>query len=192
MLFLLALYVASFAAGYAAVSASIPFAVELRTRLLTTVVADMPFSAVVGLLRSRNLPLAIALAFLVNLGSGAFLSTTLVGAIPLLGAVGTSLVTLYRGFILGVVYYAVLTQSAAAFVLSAGTLILELGAYVFSGAAGMALSLATVFPDRYGVQSRWVAFRVAWIDAAKLYLVVAGLLLPAAIWEMTGLFFLLR
>lgn len=137
------------------------------------------------------MPLAIALAFLVNLSSGAFLSTTLVGEIPILGAVGTSFVTLYRGFILGVVYYAVLTQSPAAFVLSAGTLILELGAYVFSGAAGMALSIATVFPTRYGVQSRWVAFRTAWIDVGRLYLVVAGLLLPAAIWEMTGLFVVL-
>jgi len=192
LLFLLAVYVVSFAVGYVAISASLPFASELRASLLKAVAREAPFTTVIDVLRSGNLPLAIALTFLVNLSSGAFLSTTLVGVVPLLGAAGTSFVTFYRGFTLGTVYYAVLGMSPAAFALGAGTLILELGGYVFSGAAGISLSLATVFPERYGVRSRWVAFWKAWVDTARLYLLVGGLLFAGAVWEMTGLFLLLK
>jgi hypothetical protein len=186
-----ALYVISFIAGYFAIWVSWPFAVELRDNILKTVIKQAPFTTVTDVLRSRELPLAIALTFLVNLCSGAFLSTTLIGVVPLLGAAGAALVTFYRGFGLGVVYYAVLGVSPGAFALGGGTLILELGGYVFSAAGGIALSLATVFPNRYGVKSRWLAFRKAWRDVARLYLIVIGLLLVGAVWEMTGLFLLL-
>ena len=192
LLFLFALYVISFVAGYVAVSASVPFAVELRSRLLKAVAGEAPFTTVTDVLRSGNLLLAVALTLLVNLSSGAFFSTTFIGVVPLLGAAGVSLVTFYRGLSLGVVYYAVLSQSPAAFILGAGTLILELGGYVFSGAAGINLSLSTVFPKRYGVEGRWAAFRKAWGEAARVYLVVVGLLLAGAMWEMVGLFLLLR
>jgi uncharacterized membrane protein SpoIIM required for sporulation len=90
------------------------------------------------------------------------------------------------------VYYAVLSQSPSAFILGVGTLILELGGYVFSGAAGINLSMSLVFPKRYGVEGRWLAFRKAWSDTAWIYLVVVGLLLAGAVWEMAGLFLLLR
>jgi len=186
-----ALYVISFIAGYFAIWGSWPFAVELRDNILKTVIKQAPFTTVTDVLRSRDLPLAIGLTFLVNLCSGAFLSTTLIGVVPLLGAAGAALVTFYRGFGLGVVYYGVLGVSPGAFVLGAGTLILELGGYVFSTAGGIALSLATVFPNRYEVKSRWLAFRKAWRDVARLYLIVIGLLLVGAVWEMTGLFLLL-
>jgi len=190
LLFVLALYVASFAAGYAAIGASLPFALDLRTNLLKMITTEAPFTTVIGTLRSGDLLIAIAFTFIVNLTSGAFLSTTLLGVIPLLGSGGISLVTIYRGFSLGVVYYAVLSQSSAALVLAVGTLVLELGAYVFSGAAGIALSLATVFPKRYEADGRWAAFKKAWTDTATLYILVVVLLLAGAIWEMTGLFLL--
>jgi len=190
LLFVLALYVASFAAGYAAIGASLPFAVDLRARLLRMVTTEAPFTTVIKTLRSGNLLAAIMFTFLVNLTSGAFLSTTLLGVVPLLGSGGISLVTVYRGFSLGVIYYGVLTQSSVAFALAAGTLIFELGGYVFSGAAGIALSLATIFPRRYGAEGRWAAFKRAWLYAVRLYVVVAVLLFAGAIWEMTGLFLL--
>lgn len=190
LLFVLALYVASFAAGYAAIAASYPFAIDLRKSLIKMVSTEAPFTSVIAILASRNLLMAIALTFLVNLSSGAFFSTTFLGVVPLLGGGGISLVTVYRGFSLGVIYYGVLTQSPAAFALGAGTLILELGAYVFSGAAGIALSLATVFPKRYGAENRWSAFKKTWRDVAALYVVVVVLLIAGAAWEMTGLFLL--
>lgn len=192
LLFVLALYVASFAAGYAAIAASYPFAIDFRSNLIRMVSREAPFTTVTTILRSGNVLMAIVLTFLVNLSSGAFFSTTFLGVVPLLGSGGISLITVYRGFSLGVVYHAVLTQSLVVFVVGAGTLILELGGYVFSGAAGIALSLATIFPKRYGSESRWIAFKKTWHDVATLYIVVVVLLLVGAIWEMTGLFLLTR
>jgi len=190
LLFVLALYVISFAGGYVAIAVSHPFAVSLRRSVLEMITEEAPFTTVTSILRARNLLMAIAFTFLVNLSSGAFFSTTFLGVVPLLGGGGISLITIYRGLTLGVVYYAVLNQSPAAFVLGAGTLILELGGYVFSGAAGIALSLATIFPKRYGNESRWGAFKRTWRDVATLYVIVVVLLLAGAIWEMTGLFLL--
>jgi hypothetical protein len=191
LLFIAILYVISFLAGCFAIWLSWPFAVELRDSILQTVARQAPFTTVTDVLRSGQLLLAITLTFVVNLCSGAFLSTTLIGIVPLLGAAGVSLVTFFRGFSLGIVYYGVLGVSPGAFVLGAGTLIFELGGYVFSAAGGISLSLAIIFPNRYGVESRWLAFRKAWRDVARLYLMVVGLLLVGAVWEMTGLFLLL-
>jgi len=190
LLFVLALYVVSFAVGYVAIAVSHPFAVNLRTSVLEMITREAPFTTVTDVLRARNLLMAIALAFLVNLIFGAFFSTTFLGVVPLLGGGGISLITIYRGLTLGVVYHAVLTQSPVAFALGAGTLILELGGYVFSGAVGIALSLATIFPKRYGNESRWGAFMRTLRDVATLYIIVVVLLLAGAIWEMTGLFLL--
>jgi hypothetical protein len=135
---------------------------------------------------------AILITFLLNLTSGAFLSTTLPGIIPLVGALGTIAITLFRGFIIGVTYPEVLASSAAGLALGFGTMILELGAYVFSGAAGINIALAPILPTRYGVQSRWAAFKMAWKDAARIYVIVIILLALGAIWEMTGIFIVLR
>jgi uncharacterized membrane protein SpoIIM required for sporulation len=71
-------------------------------------------------------------------------------------------------------------------------MILELGAYVFSGAAGINIALAPILPRRYETQSRWMAFKMAWKDAAKIYLIVVILLALGAAWEMTGLSLVLR
>lgn len=192
LLFVSALYVASFCVGYVAIGLSLPFAVDLRNSLLRVVSSEAPFTTVIETLRAGNLLTAILLTFVVNLTSGAFFSTTFPGVIPFIGSVGISLVTGYRGFSLGVIYHAVLSQSPAIFALGAGTLILELGGYVFSGAAGIALSLSTIFPERYGAESRWNAFKKTWTDIWRLYIVVVILLFAGAIWEMAGLFLFTR
>ena len=67
------------------------------------------------------------------------------------------------------------------------TLLLEWGAYVFSAAAGINISLSTIFPSRYQVDSRWIAFKEAWKDAGRIYVIVIILLALGAIWEMVGL-----
>jgi uncharacterized membrane protein SpoIIM required for sporulation len=97
-----------------------------------------------------------------------------------------------RGFVVRITYPEVLSSSPAGFVLGLGTMIIELGAYVFSGAAGINIALAPILPRRYGTQSRWMAFKMAWKDAAKIYLIVVILLALGAAWEMTGLFLVLR
>lgn len=55
------------------------------------------------------------LTFLLNLTSGAFLSTTLPGIIPFVGALGTIAITLIRGFIISVTYPEILASSAAVY-----------------------------------------------------------------------------
>lgn len=91
---------------------------------------------------------AILITFLLNLTSGAFLTTTLLGIIPLVGALDTIMIALIMGFVIGVVYPEILASSAVGFVLGFGTMMLELGAYVFSGAAGIHIALAPVMPRK--------------------------------------------
>ena len=186
------LYVGSYLAGWYLISIKSQVALDLAQLVSGAVLSESPFTTILQSLSAGDLVQAILITFLLNLSTGAFLSTTLPGNIPLIGALGTVTITLFRGFIIGVTYPAVLASSAAGFVLGMGTMILELGAYVFSGAAGINIALAPIMPKRYGAQSRWVAFKMAWKDAARIYAIVIILLALGAIWEMTGLFLVLR
>jgi uncharacterized membrane protein SpoIIM required for sporulation len=186
------LYVGSYLAGWYLNSIKSPIAVETSRGLRESVLTQQPFTSIFQSLQAGELVKAILVTFLVNLTSGAFLTTTLPGIVPLVGSLGTIAVTVLRGFVVGITYPEVLSSSFGGFVLGFGTMILELGAYVFSGAAGINIALTPIMPRRYGVQSRWAAFRMAWKDAAKVYLLVIILLALGAVWEMTGLFLALR
>ena len=186
------LYVGSYLAGWYLISIKSPTAVEISRELRESVLTQQPFTLVLQSLRGGELLKAILVTFLVNLTTGAFLTTTLPGIVPLVGSLGTIAVTVLRGFVVGITYPEVLSSSPARFVLGLGTMILELGAYVFSGAAGINIALAPILPRRYGTKSRWIAFKMAWKDAAKIYLIVVILLALGAAWEMTGLFLVLR
>jgi len=186
------LYVGSYLAGWYLISIKSPIAVETSRGLRESVLTQQPFTSIFQSLQAGELVKAILVTFLVNLTSGAFLTTTLPGIVPLVGSLGTIAVTVLRGFVVGITYPEVLSSSFGGFALGLGTMILELGAYVFSGAAGINIALAPILPRRYGVQSRWAAFKMAWRDAAKVYLLVIILLALGAVWEMTGLFVALR
>lgn len=189
LLLLVALfYVGSYLVGWYLISIKSQVAVETAQLISGAVLTETPFTTILQSLRGGELVQAILITFLLNLTTGAFLSTTLPGIIPLVGALGTMAITLFRGFIIGVTYPEILASSPAGFALGMGTLILELGAYVFSGAAGINIALAPILPRRYGVQSRWAAFKMAWKDAARIYVIVIILLALGAIWEMTGIF----
>ena len=192
VLFLALLYVVSYLTGWYLISIKSPVAVETVQAISGSVLTETPFTTIIESLQGGQLVQAIIVTFLLNLTSGAFLTTTLPGIIPLVGALGTIAVTLMRGFVIGVVYPEILASSVAGFVLGVGTMILELGAYVFSGAAGIHIALAPIMPSRYGVQSRWAAFKIAWKDAARVYVIVVILLALGAIWEMTGIILVLR
>jgi hypothetical protein len=186
------LYVGSYLAGWYLISIKSPIAVETSRGLQESVLTEQPFTSIFQSLQAGELVKAILVTFLVNLTSGAFLTTTLPGIVPLVGSLGTIAVTLLRGFVVGITYPEVLSSSFGGFALGFGTMILELGAYVFSGAAGINIALAPILPRRHGVQSRWAAFKMAWRDAAKVYPLVIILLALGAVWEMTGLFLALR
>jgi uncharacterized membrane protein SpoIIM required for sporulation len=186
------LYVGSYLAGWYLISIKSSIALEITRGLRESVLTQQPFTMVLQSLRGGELAKAVLLTFLVNLTAGAFLTTTLPGIVPLLGSLGTIAVTMLRGFVVGITYPEVLSSSPTGFALGLGTMILELGAYVFSGAAGINIAFAPILPGRHGVQSRWVAFKMAWKDAAKIYVIVIILLALGAAWEMTGLFLVLR
>ncbi len=186
------LYVGSYLVGWYLISIESPIAVETGQAITAGVLTETPFTTITQSLQGGELLQAVLITFLVNLTTGAFLTTTLPGIVPLLGALGTIVITLFRGFGIGIIYPDILASSAAGFALGFGTLVLEWGAYVFSGAAGIHIALAPIMPRRYGVQSRWAAFKTAWKDAAKVYVIVVILLALGAIWEMTGILLILR
>jgi hypothetical protein len=192
LLFVALLYVGSYLAGWYLISISSPVAVETAQAISGSVLTETPYTTIIQSLQRGELVQAVLITFLLNLASGAFLTTTLPGIIPLVGALGTITITLFRGFIIGVTYPEILASSAVGFALGLGTMILELGAYVFSGAAGIYITLSPVMPRRYGVQSRWTAFKIAWKDTARIYVIVVILLALGAIWEMTGILLVLR
>jgi uncharacterized membrane protein SpoIIM required for sporulation len=186
------LYISSYLAGWYLISIKSPIAVEISRGLQESVLTQQPFTSILQSLQGGELLKAILVTFLVNLTTGAFLTTTLPGIVPLVGSLGTIAVTVLRGFVVGITYPEVLSSSPAGFALGLGTMILELGAYVFSGAAGINIALAPILPRRYGTQSRWMAFKMAWKDTAKIYLIVVIFLALGAAWEMTGIFLVLR
>jgi len=186
------LYIGSYLVGWYLISLKSPIAVEAGEMVSQMVLTEQPFTLIIQFLREGDLARAILITFLVNLAIGAFLTTTLPGVLPVIGAFGVIATTLVRGFTIGVTYPEVLGSSPAAFLLGFGTLILELGAYIFSGAAGINIALAPVFPRKFGVESRWAAFKIAWKDAAKIFVIVVILLALGAVWEMTLLFLMLR
>lgn len=187
-----ALYTISFMGGWLLISTQLPFAIELRESILEMVSTEQPYTSVLELVKGGRLVSVILLAFAVNLTGGAFASTTLPGAVPLLGALDILTVTVTRGVVVGLTYPEVMSLSFPTFLVAVGTMILELGAYVFSGAAGINIALASIFPRRYQVDSRWKAFQESWKDAAKIYVIVTILLALGAVWEMTGLFLLIH
>lgn len=193
LLFLVAgIYVVSFLAGYLMVHFQVPFAMEFTEIFIESASTSPLLTPIIGSLMSGNLALAIAFTFLLNLSMGAFVSTTLPGVIPVLGGLGSVAVTGLRGFVIGLTYYYAFKVSIGYSVVALGTLILELGAYVFSAAAGINISLSAIFPRRYQVDSRWTAFKIAWKDAAKIYVIVVILLVLGAVWEMAGIYLTMR
>jgi len=192
LVFVAALYIASYLAGWYLISIRSPMAVQTAQGVRESVLTETPFTTISQYLRGGQLAQAILTTFVVNLTIGAFLTTTLPGVIPLVGVVGPVGVTLIRGFVVGTVYPEILASSLGGFALGFGTMILELGAYVFSGAAGIHASLAPILPNRYGAEGRWAAFRTAWKDVVRVYVIVVILLALGAIWEMTGILLALR
>lgn len=182
-----AIYIVSFLTGYILVYFRVPYAVGVAETVRESVSVSPVFTPVLSALREGNLAFAIAYTFLFNL-FGAFLWTTFPGIIPLGGGLVAAVVSALRGFTIGTGADRVFGASVGYTIAAIGTLILELGAYVFSAAAGINISLSAVFPRRYRVRSRRTASRMAWRDAARLYVIVVILLVLGAIWEIVGIY----
>jgi len=185
--FIAILYVLSFFIGFSLIAIENPFAIQFKNFIMEFISTYQPFSYVLEALKSGNILQAIIFTFLYNLFSGAFLSTTLPGLLPFIGAIFISLITFLRGLMIGITYYEIFENFNILTIVALGTLFLELSAYVFSASAGINISLSIIFPERYST-NRFEAFKKSIKDALKIYLIVIILLMLGAIWEIIGIF----
>ncbi|UCF00038.1 MAG: hypothetical protein JSV82_02950, partial [Planctomycetota bacterium] len=61
---------------------------------------------------------------------------------------------------------------------------LEWVTYVIGSVAGVNIGLSTLVPRRQGVTSRWKAFKLAWRDAGRLYIIILMVLAFQAVFEI--------
>ncbi|MHC4644581.1 MAG: hypothetical protein ACYTBJ_03700 [Planctomycetota bacterium] len=61
---------------------------------------------------------------------------------------------------------------------------LEWVTYVIASVAGVNVGLSVLVPKRHGVTSRWKAFRLAWRDAGRLYIIIVIILAFQAVSEI--------
>ncbi len=111
-----------------------------------------------------------------------FVTTTLAGAIPFVGtgiivvifSVGSMAAGIFDGAILNQIGMGAwaYTEFGTALVDDAFKWV----ANIFAVAAGINIALAPVKPKAYAAQERWTAFKMAWKDAARIYIVVLPLL----------------
>jgi hypothetical protein len=127
-----------------------------------------------------------------------FVTTTLPGIIPLLGAAIIVAVSWIEGFMIGLFTLEPLTEqlhysAGLNYAGLAGNIvvaIIGLFANVLAAAAGVNLAIASAYPRRYNTQSRLAAFTRAWKDAARIYVIVILLFVLYAILEVTAPFLL--
>ncbi len=61
---------------------------------------------------------------------------------------------------------------------------LEWITYVLATAAGVNIGLSVLMPQRQAAATRWLAFKRAWSEAGRLYVVIIGILAVQAVFEM--------
>ncbi|WP_456475733.1 hypothetical protein [Candidatus Pyrohabitans sp.] len=165
-------------AGYAAVALHFSWAVSMREEFLGSLRGFMPLEMIVANVHDGSLIVAMGITFVYNLTYGAFLSTTLTGLLFFLPA----LISSSRAFFIGLAFYDNIA-SPQHLVLIAGTVLLEFGAYSVSSALGTALGIEIV---------RRGEVRRALVRVLRGYMLVIALLLLGAVWEIAGIYLLLR
>jgi len=169
------------AMGQWMVAQGYPGVLEMRAEQLKNIQELAYLKPLTGVL-ADNLLLKILYTFGFNLVMGAFVSTTLTGLVFIL----PYMIAVWRSFLIGILV-ADMDPSLVMSVIFYGTFVLEFGAYCVSSAIGADIGLALLWPSRKGTADRGEALRIAAKDGARLYLLVAVILIAAAIWEMTWL-----
>ena len=177
-------YLISGALGAILVSLEIELLVHFRARMLEFLPGASPIVDVLGELRAGRVAQAIGMTFAWNFGVAAFLTSTALGVVFFLPPV----IAVGRGFLLGVLFQGQ-GGSLATATLLLGTLLLEIGAYVIAGAAGMGLGWALIPRAGEGIKHR---ARRALSDILTVYPLVGGMLLFGAVWEILGIYLLSR
>ena len=175
-------YLLPMASAAMAIHLGDPKALAMRNQLVKAVSAKGPIAVVARQIHAGRYVRATLTVFLWNFLMGAVVMSTLVGGacflLPPLVASG-------RGLMLGLLFDAASYRGAQGLV-TIGTGILELPNYVLAGALGVRLGLAWLrLPRRERLREVW--------EQAKWSLPAVGLLLLlAAVWEVGGIFLLMR
>lgn len=175
----------AFLIGYLITTSNITGVELFRLSLISSITESEPIQYISELIMYNKVWLAMLLTFGFNLGSAAFLSTTVTGIIfPY-----PTYVLALRGIVIGFLFAGTMSGFWA-IVLFLVTLILEFSAYILSASAGANIGLALLNPKRYHTNKNWKAFGLAWIDVFKLYPLIILLLAIGAVWEIGGIFLL--
>jgi len=179
-------YLLSTIFGSLLVSLGVDPLARFQARALGAALGARPIADVLSLLQDGRVAQAVGYTFAWNFGVAAILFSTGVGVIfflpPLIGA--------WRGFLVGILFHGQVA-SLPVTILLVGTFLLEIGAYVVAGAAGMGLGFALLPSRSSGEDFRHRTGR-AFRDILTVYPLVAGMLFCGALWEIIGIYSLWR
>lgn len=178
----------SLGAGFYMSQSSFPIIESLKDSLIAQIEDTKAIQDILKALIDKNVLYATFYTAIYNTVFGAFLSTTLTGLFfPI-----TVLVMVERGFFIGLLYGDI-AGNGWYYLLLFGTIILEFGAYVLSSSMGLNIGLSLFWPKKfYKTKNRWKAFKLAWIDAFRVYPFIFVILIVAAIWEIGGIYLLMK
>lgn len=177
----------SLALGFYFSNSQIGWIVDLKKMIVDQLENFGALETISNYLENGKVLQAIFYTFGFNFVSGAFFATVLTGIIAPLPVI----IMIERGVMIGLLYGDI-SGSTWYYVVFFGTLILEFGAYVLSTAAGINIGLSFWSPKRFGTKNRVEAFGRSWIEAGKVIILVAIILFIAAIWEIGGLYLLIK
>ena len=113
--------------------------------------------------------------------------------LTLLNTIGLgTLVFIYRPLLWGLIYAPINPHATTLLLFAIPTLILEGTAYVIAFTANIDLILAVIKPKALGEESRFKAWKKAWVYNLKSYVLVLIMLFAAAVVETLTLVYLVR
>ena len=121
-----------------------------------------------------------------NASLGSFFFITVLNMI----GIGT-LIFLYRPFLWGFIYAPINPQATALLIYVIPTLLLEGLAYVMAFAASTDFILSIIKPHALDEEKRWDAFKKAWINNLKSYVLILIVLFIAAVVEAVTILYLI-
>ncbi len=185
ILFFAATHLVFLIMGEVMVAREIPGVLHLRAEQLKAVQELVYLKPLTGVL-ATSIILKVAYTLLFNLIFGAFVSTTLFGALFFLPYV----MAVWRGFLIGMLFYGLDAGAPVKGLIFYGTFLFEFGAYSISSAIGTDFGLTLLSPVRKGVESRREALTIWLVGAKRLYFLVFILLFIGAVWEIGWLHYL--
>ena len=179
-------YLLSTISGSLLVSLGVDPLAHFQAQALGAVAAARPIGKVLSLLKDGEVAQAVGYTFVWNFGVAAILFSTVTGVIFFLPPI----IGVWRGLLVGILFHGQVGSLPVATLL-VGTFLLEIGAYVVAGAAGMGLGFALLPRRSRGEDFRHRTGR-AFRDIFTVYPLVAGMLFCGALWEIIGIYSLWR